>query len=70
LYKFHRAGKGYIPTEYEDIYLCELFEIPYCSGGLVDQPDWWVEKMQTWMQQKARAQMDKQKEDEARAKVR
>lgn len=61
LFKFFDKGKGAIPDGFDDIYLCDMFQIPYTT--LVQQPDWWIERMQLWILQRQKAQDAKKPPD-------
>ena len=50
--------------------LCDLFKIPCVSGGLYEQPDWWVENMTLYFKMKFKVQEVERKMAEDKAKRR
>lgn len=50
------------------MYLCQLLHLPYTV--LIAQPDWWVERMVLWHDQKTKAEAIHAKEQQRRSRAR
>jgi len=59
IFKFHREGRGFIPTEFKEVWLCDTLGISYTT--LVEQPDWFIDRMLLWLEQKQKAEESKSK---------
>src|SRR3712207_926091 len=51
-------GHGTLPEGFDEIYLCELLDIPLYTD-LVKQPAWFLERKKLWVEAKAKVQESK-----------